>query len=128
VFDGASAEVLTAVLTRASDYIKYRYVAYFISGYDDTLPIVEEAAYLVAIAGIQSASFFDAQFVPSKAKTLVQVSKIRWQPNVSELGNRGLGFDGQFNTLALVEAMFDPYIVKANAVKAGFWVVGGPAA
>jgi hypothetical protein len=121
VFADATDAQLTAVLTRASDYVKYRYVAFFIGGYDDTLPIVEEAAYLVAIAGYASPRFFEAQSKPAQTKTLSQVGKIRWQPQVSEMA---LGYDGQFNTLALVEAMFDPYIVKANASKAGFWVIG----
>jgi hypothetical protein len=95
----------TAALTRASDYIKYRYVANLLPGYDDTLPIVSEAAYVAANLELATPGFFSKTFTSAEQKVLTEVKGIKW----TVVGNAS-GVHAAAPTSTLIEAMFDPYI------------------
>lgn len=69
----------TPALVRASDYIKYHYVANFKRGYDETLPEVELATYEAACIENATPAFFERTLNPSEAKVLVAVDSIRWE-------------------------------------------------
>lgn len=68
-----------AALNRASDYIKYHYVANFRSKFNDTLPEVELATYEAATIEFNDPHFFERRLTPSDAKVLVAVESIRWE-------------------------------------------------
>lgn len=74
----ASDTLATAALIRASDYIKYTYVQHFTSGYDDTLEVVEFAAYEAALLELETPGFFTASFTPAEQKVLTEVKGIKW--------------------------------------------------
>lgn len=66
-------------LVRASDYIKYHYVANFRSGYDENVPEVELAAYEAANIEAVTPNFFTKTYEPAKAKVLLAVESLRWE-------------------------------------------------
>jgi hypothetical protein len=81
----AEDAVATAALVRASDYIRFRYVANFISGYDETfiapgydIPLVEIGAYIAAGLELATPGLFSKTFTPAEQKVLTGVGSIRW--------------------------------------------------
>ena len=68
----------TAALVRASDYIKYKYVARFLSGCDDTHEGVEPATYIAASMELDTPKFFSKIYTPSQQKVLTQAGDIKW--------------------------------------------------
>ncbi len=75
--DATDTDALAA-LTRASDYIRLRYVVGFgISADDDTL---EEAAYIAAPYELSDSGFWSTTYTPAKSKVLTEVKGIKWEP------------------------------------------------
>tara|TARA_B100001179_G_scaffold223739_1_gene201633 strand:- start:1876 stop:2298 length:423 start_codon:yes stop_codon:yes gene_type:complete len=66
-------------LVRASDYIKYHYVANFRRGFDENVPEVELATYEAACLENTTNGFFERTLNPSEAKVLIAVDSIRWE-------------------------------------------------
>lgn len=66
-------------LVRASDYIKYHYVANFMSKYSDAEPEVILATYEAACFENTKPGFFQRTVTPSRASALVATKNIRWE-------------------------------------------------
>lgn len=66
-------------LVRASDYIKYHYVANFRPQYDETVSEVELATYEAAFLERSTPGFFTKNYTPAEKKMLVQVDALRWE-------------------------------------------------
>lgn len=116
----ASDADATAALTRASDMIQYRYVAWLLPGYDDTLPVVENATYVAASLELANPGLFSTTFTDADRKVLTGVDTIRWTVVKGE--------GGVFSSMAtstLIEAMFYPYIASGNGPFFGLRTVGG---
>lgn len=79
----ASDEDAQAALTRATDYIQFKYVSCFFPSYDEenekVRNLVERAAYVAASIELDNPNFFTKVFTPSEQKVLVGVDTIRWQ-------------------------------------------------
>ena len=95
----------TAALVRASDYIKYRYVANLLPGYDETLEIVEYGTYEAANLELATPGFFTKTYTEAERKVLTEVKGIKWT-----VTGQGKGVYSSSPTSTLIEAMFDPYI------------------
>lgn len=106
----ASDEAAAAALVRASDVIKYRYVANLRAGYDETLPVVEEATYVAAGLELAKPGFFSKTYTPAEQKVLTQVEGIRWQV----VGNASKSY-AAMPVSTLIEAMFFPYVIDRDA-------------
>lgn len=74
----ATDALANAALVRASDYIQYNYVAYFMAGYDETLPAVELATYEAANYELATPGFFSVTYTPAQQKVLTEVDGIKW--------------------------------------------------
>jgi hypothetical protein len=112
----AEDAVATAALVRASDYIRFRYVANFISGYDETfiapgydIPLVEIGAYIAAGLELATPGLFSKTFTPAEQKVLTGVGSIRW----TVTGKAG-GIYAASPVSTLLEALFEPYILDRN--------------
>jgi len=106
----ASDEDATAALVRAGDYIKYRYVANLISTYDDTLDVVEFAAYEAANLELATVGFFSATYTEAQKKVLSEVKGIKW----TVTGNSSIAYSSM-PTLTVIDAMFKLYVVDLSA-------------
>lgn len=102
----ASDELATEALVRASDYIQFQYVSRLLSGYDDTLAIVETATYIAAGLELATVGFFTKTFTPAEQVVVTRVGSISFQP-VSESTGRYGDAVPRHN---LIEAMFEPYV------------------
>ena len=69
-----------AALQRASDYIRFTYVAHFIAGCTLTDEVIAEAAYIAASLELTTPGFFTRTYTPSEQKVLTGVGSIRWTP------------------------------------------------
>lgn len=116
----ASDADATAALVRASDHIKFRYVANLLPGYDDTLPVVEEATYVAAGLELATPGFFAKTYTPSEQKVLTKVQSISW----TVTGKPGSKYASQ-PVSTLIEAMFEPYIIDRDASGFMFRSIGG---
>lgn len=67
-----------AALVRATDYIRHHYVAQFLPGYDESLPIVESAVYEAANFELETPGFFSQTFTPAQQKVLTRAGDIQW--------------------------------------------------
>lgn len=108
--ENADDTIATAALTRASDYILYNYVQHFLSGYDDTLQVVEYAAYEAANLELATAGFFSTTFTPDQQKVLTEVKGIKWTP----VGSAD-GADGARPVSTVVDAMLEPFTADKHA-------------
>lgn len=113
----AEAGIATAALTRASDYIRFRYVANLLPGYGIdftpagyTLPLVEEAAYIAASFELATPGFFSKTYTSSEQKVLTEVKGIKW----SVTGNSSKTY-AAMPASTLIEALFEPYITDPDA-------------
>lgn len=109
----ATDEVAGAALLRASDHIKYRYVANLLPAYDDTLEVVEPATYEAANLELATPGFFTKTYTPSQQKVLTQADDIKW----TLVGGASKTY-GATPTSTLIDAMFEPYTSDRDA--AGF--------
>lgn len=117
----------TAALTRASDYVRLRYAANLLSGYDaetfapagHSLPLTEEAAYIAASLELETPDFFTTTFTPDQRKVLTGASKIKWTP----IGEGSQKY-GAMPVSTQIDALFEPYIIDRNASEFMFSVVG----
>lgn len=94
---------------RASDHIRYSYVANLLCGYDDTLAVVEPATYEAANLELETPGFFTKTFTPDQQKVLTQAGGIKW--TVVGDANRP-GASAPRSTL--IDAMFAPYLVDLS--------------
>lgn len=101
----------TAALTRASDYIRFRYVAILLPGYgiDFTpagydMPLVEEATYIAASYELATPGFFSKTYTASEQKVLTEVKGIKW----TVTGDSSKTY-AAMPTSTLIAAMFEPY-------------------
>lgn len=99
-----------AALVRAQDYIKYRYVARLLPGYDETLAVVEPATYEAAKLELATPGFWSKTYTPDERKVLTGVEGIKW----TVIGGGKGGFQDASPTSSLIEAMFDPYIYDSR--------------
>lgn len=113
----AEDALATAALMRGSDYIRFRYVANLLPGYDTTftplgsdLPLVEEAAYIAASIELTTAGFFSKTYTESESKVLTGVGSIKW----TVTGNAS-GTYAYLPTSSLIDAMFYPYVTDRDA-------------
>lgn len=124
---GIANQVITEeslpALVRASDYIKYHYVANFIAAYDETVPEVEMATYEVACIENNDPGFFSKTYTPQDAKVLMQVDSLRWE----KPGRAGSdNFD--YSEAVPISTKADTYLRKYMRLKsgAGVFAVGKP--
>lgn len=96
----------TAALMRASDHIRFAYVAKFAAGYDETSPNVEAATYEAALLELAKTGFFSKTFTPGERKVLTEVKGIKWQV----VGGSGNGRASPVSTR--VEDMLQPYMYQ----------------
>jgi hypothetical protein len=106
----ATDEVAEAALTRASDHIKYRYVANLLPAYDETLDVVEPATYEAANLELTTPGFFSKVYTPDQQKVLTQAGSIKW----TVVGDATKSGSAQPRS-TLIEAMFEPYVGDAGA-------------
>lgn len=111
----ATDALATAALVRASDYVKYRYVANLSPGYDDTLDIVELATYEAALLELGTVGFFSKTYTPSQQKVLTGAGTIRW----TVVGDSSKTYSAS-PVSTIIEAMFEPYIIDRD--KPGFYI------
>lgn len=112
----ADDDVAGAALLRASDHIRYTYVANLLPGYDDTLAVIEPATYEAANLELTTPGFFSKVFTPGEQKVLTGVGNIKWTV-VGDASKAGAAMP----TSTLIEAMFGPYLVDPEA--AGFMLM-----
>lgn len=115
----ASDTDASAALVRASDYIKYRYVANLLPGYDESLAVVEYATYEAALLELGTPGFFTKTYTEAEKKVLTEVKGIKW----TVTGSSSSVFANAPSS-SLIEAMFDPYISDDTAPYAIFMSVG----
>lgn len=109
-----------AALLRASDDVRYRYVASLLPGLDDTLEVVEPATYVAASLELATPGFFSRTYTPGEQKVLTEVKGIKW----TVVGDASKSFAAA-PTSTLIDAMFAPFIIDRDA--AGFMLraIGG---
>lgn len=122
----ATDDDATAALTRASDYIRLRYVANLLPGYDTTLqptgfdfPLVEGAAYIAAGYELTTSGFFSQSYTPAQQKVLTGVGQISW----TVTGDAKSTFSAM-PVSTLIEAMFEPYVVPVDGPYFTFRAIG----
>lgn len=115
----ADDAVAEAALVRASDHIRFRYVANLLPGYDETLAVIEPATYEAALLELATPGFFTKTYTPGQQKVLTQAGDIKW----TVVGKAGA--NAATPTSTLIEAMFAPYLIDPDA--AGFMImsIGG---
>jgi hypothetical protein len=112
----------TAALVRASDYIKYRYVANLLPGYDETLDVVEYATYEAALLELETSGFFTKTYTEADRKVLTEVKGVKW----TVIGKAGSVYANS-PAVSLIEAMFEPYISQREGPYAFMQSIGGAA-
>lgn len=108
----------TAALTRASDYIRFRYASNLLPSYDaltftpdgSSLPLTEEAAYIAAAIELTTPGFFAKTYTDAESKVLTGVGSIKW----TVTGNAS-GTYAYLPTSSLIDAMFEPYVIDRDA-------------
>ncbi len=118
----AADENAAAALLRATDYIKYNYVAYFFKPYDENVEAVEFATYEAANYELATSGFFSTIFTPSQQSILTEVDGIKWTPvtgNTSSID----AFANASPTSTRIEAMLRRYMPIKGGV--GIFSVGG---
>lgn len=123
--DATDAEA-TAALVRASDYIRMRYVANLMPGYDATfiptgsdLPLVEEATYIAASYELATPGFFSKTWTEDQRKVLTKVDSIQW----TVTGDTSKYY-AAFPTSSLIDALFLPYIYERDGMNFMFASIG----
>lgn len=96
----------TAALTRASDYIRTRYVLRMRAGTTGTEPEVVEATYIAASLDLAAPGFWSKTYTASQVKVLTRVDSISWTP-VAQSG--GMFADDMLPTSPAIEALLMPY-------------------
>lgn len=116
----ANDTVAGAALTRASDYIQYRYVANLLPGYDDSLAVVEPATYEAANLELATPGFFTKTYTPAEQKVLTGVGPIKW----TVTGDASKTASA-WPTSTLIDAMFWPYLCDRDAPGFLLMSIGG---
>lgn len=122
----AADAAATAALVRASDYVRFRYVANLLAGYDATftptghdLPLIEEGAYIAASFELATPGFFSKTYTASEQKILTEVKGIRWTVTGSARGTYSA-----MPTSTLLDALFEPYVFDRDGVEFMFRSAG----
>lgn len=123
----ATDELATAALNRASDYIRFRYVANLLPAYSDLtftpagydLPLVEEATYIAASFELATPGFFSKTYTSAEQKVLTEVKGIRW----TVTGDSSKTY-AAMPASTLIEAMFEPYVINRDANQFFFRSIG----
>ena len=123
----AKDELATAALNRASDYIRFRYVANLLAGYDPLtftppgydLPLVVEAAYIAASFELATPGFFSKTYTASEQKVLTEVKGIKW----SVTGDSSKTYAAMPSS-TLIDAMFEPYVIDRDDDSSFIFLVG----
>ena len=110
----ASDESASAALLRATDYVKYTYVAYFYSPYGEDVVEVEFATYEAANLELANPGFFSATYTPSQQSILTEVDGIKWTP-VENSGSPE-AFANASPTSNKIEAMLRKYMPSKGGV------------
>lgn len=116
----AADDVAGAALVRASDHIRYAYVARLLPGYDESLAVVEPATYEAANLELATPGFFSKVFTPGEQKVLTQAGDIKWTV-VGDASKPGAATP----VSTLIEAMFAPYLLDATAPGFMLMSIGG---
>ena len=121
----ATDELATEALVRASDYIKYRYVARFTSACSETDDLVEYATYEAAAFELDTVGFFNKTFTPGQQKVLTGVDVIKWTPVKAPEGTTAAA--GATPTVTTIEAMLAQCLPPAPGSKPSAYLhaVGG---
>lgn len=117
----------TAALVRASDYIRFRYVANLLAAYDPltftppgyTSPLVVEATYVAAAFDLTTPGFFSKTYTASEQKVLTGVGQIKW----TVTGDSSKTYSAM-PTSTLIDAMFEPYVIDRDDNSAFLWSIG----
>lgn len=122
----ANDAAATAALVRASDYVRFRYVANLLSGYDATftptghdLPLIEEGAYIAASFELATPGFFSKTFTAAEQKVLTGMGPIRW----TVTGDSSKTYSAM-PTSTLLDALFEPYVFDRDGSEFMFRSVG----
>jgi hypothetical protein len=118
--DAVESDALAAMV-RASDYIKYKYVANLLPGYDETFQVVIDATYEASLLELLSPGVFNRTVDFDKRKVLVQVDTIRWQL----FGGEDMSGDVYSTISTKIESMFRPYVAWVNGPFYGVRSIGG---
>lgn len=116
----ASDELATAALVRGSDHVRLRYVANLLPGYDATLEIVEEAAYVAASLELATPGLFSRTYTPAQQKVLTGTGPIRW----TVTGDASKTY-AAMPVSTTIEAMFEPYIRDRDDTQIMLRSIGG---
>ncbi|MDP1599013.1 hypothetical protein [Phenylobacterium sp.] len=109
-----------AALLRASDHVRYRYVANLLPGLDETLEVVEPATYVAASLELATPGFFSRTYTPGEQKVLTQVEGIKW----TVVGDASKSFAAA-PTSTLIDAMFAPFLIDRDVPGFMLRAVGG---
>ncbi len=109
---GASDELATEALQRATDYIRHAYVSRFVSPYSESSDYVEEATYEAANKELATVGFWTKTFTEDQQKVLVGVDTIKWSP----IKSTSLDSAGQIATprSTLIDNMLNRYLPDAK--------------
>lgn len=109
----ASEEAASQSLTRASDYVRTRYVLPL--GLTADSEAVVEATYIAASLDLPNPGFWAKTFTPAETKVLTEVKGIKWT-----VANSGVsGPDAHLPTSPAIEALF----IGDRAYSVGIFVV-----
>lgn len=101
----ATDDAANAALTRASDYIRTRYVLRFIAPAVGDEPEVVESTYIAASIDLANPGVWAATYTPSQAKVLTRVDSISWTP--LDMGG-GMSADMFIPVSPAIEALLNP--------------------
>ncbi len=106
--DVANEPASEQALVRATDYIRFHYVAQFLPGFDETSPNVDEAIYEAAVFELQNPGFWTATFTPAQQKVLTKVGEIAW--TVTGSTDSSDAWANASPTSTKIAAMLAPYM------------------
>jgi hypothetical protein len=123
----ATDELATAALTRASDYIRFRYVANLLASYEPLtftpagydLPLVVEATYIAASFELATPGFFSKTYTSAEQKVLTEVKGIKW----TVTGDSSKTYAAMPSS-TLIDAMFEPYVINRDDDQFMFMSIG----
>lgn len=116
----------TAALTRASDYVRLRYIANLLPGYTAAsqpaghdLPLGEEGAYIAASFELATPGFFSKTFTAAEQKVLTGAGSIKWT-----VVGEASGTYAASPSSTLLDALFVPYVMDRDRAQFSLRSVG----
>ncbi len=99
---------ISAALQRASDFIRFHYVAEFVALAPDD--VIIEATYEAAKIEIDTPNFFNRTYTPAEAKVLTEVKGIKWEVV-------GKGREGAMTPVStMIEARLGQYVARGRGL------------